>query len=164
MSYQTARLRDVALIRQVRTRRRAGRPVHYYQSTSQEYLVALRDLDPRSIEDYLLETEEPMRRALTRALVLSMSRTTRRSGDLALLLSRRDDAEGDFSLVALSNAADVELGDATYTWNVLRLSRRQAVQLARDLDALNRRWFEASGKGDRYLVRLAVARIDDEMH
>jgi hypothetical protein len=161
MSYQTGQLTSVGLIEEVEVRPRAGRAVSYYRSTSDEYLVALRDLDQRSIEDYLLESEEPLRRAMARELVLSMGRSTDRSGELALLLSRREDGEGDFTLVNISDASAAELGDATYSWNILHLDRGQATQLVRELDELNQQWGAVSRTGQRYVLRLALAQVDD---
>jgi hypothetical protein len=161
MSYQTGQLKKVGLIEEVEVRPRAGRPVSHYRSTSDQYLVALRDLDQQSIEGYLLEGEEPLRRAMAKELVLSMGRSTDRSGELALLLSRRVDGEGDFLLVNLSDASAAELGDATYSWSILHLNRGQATQLVRELDELTQRWGAVSRTGHRYVLRLALARVDD---
>jgi hypothetical protein len=161
MSYQTRQLKSVGLIEEVEVRARAGRPVSHYRSTSDQYLVALHDLDQRSIEDYLLESEEPLRRAMAKELVLSMGRSTDRSGELALLLSRREDGEGDFLLVNLSDTSAAELGDATYSWSILHLDRGQATQLVRELDELTQRWGALSRTGQRYVLRVALARVDD---
>src|SRR5437879_9706366 len=70
MGYQTARLKETGLVVETRTQSRAGRPVRFYRSTADEYLIALEDLGQKSIEQYLLDAEQPLRRAVARSLVL----------------------------------------------------------------------------------------------
>lgn len=75
MSYQTKRLLEVGLIAETRQMARAGRPIHLYRSTADEYVVALADVDRQSVEQFLLDGEEPLRRALVRQVVLALGRS-----------------------------------------------------------------------------------------
>lgn len=141
LAYHVGRLLELGLLRVVRERKRAGRPIRYYRAAADSFLIPAAAMGRRVGDGLTVE----LRAALDRVELLS--------GASDLLISL-DDA-GRPRLQRRGGNVDA---DACEYWRVLSLSPAEASQLNRELRTLLRRYEGAPGRGKTfYLAHAALA-------
>jgi DNA-binding transcriptional ArsR family regulator len=159
MAYQTARLVEAGLVETTRREPRAGRPIAFYRSTADEYVIALTDAGIDDFEEFELDAEEPLRRAFVRGLLSSMAARDD-AHELAIRFRRLDDGTIDVSPSRV-DGQDVEQRPSAWTsWTGLMLSPDDAKQLSDELEQLWARWRGRHTRGGTtHLLRLGLAAV-----
>lgn len=156
MSYQTARLVEAGLVEKVNLIPRAGRPIAEYRSTAEEFIIPLAEVGNGDLETFLLESEEPLRRALMRSIALAYGDTDVLASELGLRLRRTATADIEVAPCTLDGREVTRHAGVVNTWHIVNLSAAEARALCRELQRVVDR-YRRTGSGSAYVIRLAVA-------
>jgi hypothetical protein len=142
LHYHQARLVDCGLLRVGRVEPRRGRPVRYYRSVAEAFVVSLADLSEHMGETFARE----LRRSLAQ-------QANRRD----LSLHYHLDEAGGMRVQLLDPDPWSRRSGAFDYWKALRLTAEQRRALADDLKAVIERYEAAAGGGELFLVHAAFA-------
>jgi hypothetical protein len=150
LAYWLPRFVDSGLVVQVDTVRRAGAPMPRYRATARQFAVPIGAL-PHDRRITLLDRGRL--RTLDRFLD-GLDEAVQRDGGVALGFAAGPEV-GTMAIEMVEDDARRTSRDYTDAWNMLRLDRADAVELAQELEALLARYSDRRGRG-RYIVHLGL--------
>lgn len=165
--YRLRVLERAGLVRVVRARKRAGRPIKLYRSSADAYLIPF-EATP------FAELEERIRHSLRRdeeRVVRALARMLRASEHVGLRLYRGGDGEvwqesagerlrRDWREVAAGGPLEPPIGDAMS--GEMRLTDAEAEALLRELYRLFERYHGPREAGRRYLLQFTLLPVAEE--
>ncbi len=171
------RMESMGLIHVVRATPRRGRPQKHYKAVADRFFVPYNTLGSDTLEDFLLEQDDRMRRVLFRCLSAHMLEILGDESKPGRLIHRRvSETEGRAGRIEAYSVANIReansakpkpllssadsLGWSDYA--AIMLDRDSALELRRELAALFAKYSQPSGK-QQFLFRSALAPVRDSL-
>lgn len=140
LHYHITELRKLGLLVVARTQRRAGRPIKYYRARASAFFV------PSAV------MPSPHAKALMVELSNSLAKQRQKSDEGVLYFVAED---GTPQMRPIQHLL-VEKFPGTDQWRVLRLSRAEALQLAKDISNCLKPYSVRQSDGEPYLLHFAL--------
>ncbi|MFN3267597.1 MAG: hypothetical protein ACK41E_12260 [Deinococcales bacterium] len=171
------RMEALGLVRVTRAAPRRGRPQKYYRSVADRFFVPYNQLGSDTLEDFLLEQDDRVRRVLFHCLSDHMQEILGDESKPGRIIRRRpsapDDSVGRMESYSVANLHEANLENPTpllssqdsLGWSdyaALQLDRESALELRRELSVLFAKYAKPRGK-QQFLFRSALAPVREPL-
>jgi hypothetical protein len=171
------RMEALGLLRVSKAAPRRGRPQKYYRAVADRFFVPYNNLGSDTLEDFLLEQDDRVRRVLFRCLSDHMQEILGDESTPGRLIRRRpnapDDHVGRLETYSVANLHEANLENPipllssrdSLGWSdyaALKLDRESALELRRELSALFAKYAKPRGK-QQFLFRSALAPVREPL-
>lgn len=166
--YRIRQFIKLGLVKETRRKLRGGRPVRYYRSVAEGFYVPFSATPYTSEEAISPQAFGLIQNVLTDSVGAAWSKAAEQQG-LGIHLFRREDGEISRNIVPdpdderpygfFEELLDAR-GPAVWdTWNIRKLSRKDAKALQKELATVFERYRADDAKGQEYIIRLAMAPV-----